>query len=151
MKQKTIITLVIILVIAGAISYGIIWYRNKKNSSSTDEKPDGGSDSGTTVKVPGTGSGYPLPKIETYAWWINKIGHAKFPLGMNSKGVEVLKVQEVLNAKGSAKGLSKITEDGIWGVNTDARFKQLFPNYTVVTQYMFITDFDPEGEILAKS
>ena len=144
MKQKSIITLIVILALAGAISYGIIWYRKRAlKSLPTVVEP------GATVKTPGTsGTGYQLPKIETYAWWISKLGHAKFPLGMNSRGVEVLKVQEVLNQKSAAKGLPAITADGIWGFNTDTRFKLIFPSFSAVTQYLFITDFDPNKEIL---
>lgn len=151
MKQKTIITLVVILAIAGAISYGIIWYRKRQSAKTETETGTNTNTNGTgssTVNTGSTGTGYQLPKIESYAWWINKIGHANFPLSVGSKGVEVLKVQEVLNTLGAAKGLAKITEDGIWGNNTQARFKLLFPQYSAVTQFMFITDFDPNREIL---
>jgi hypothetical protein len=150
MKRKTIITLVIILAITAAISYGIIWYRNKKGSTGSPTDATGTTGAPTTASG-SKGTGYALPKIETYGWWTNKLGHAKFPLGMSSRGVEVLKVQEVLNTMGADRGLATITEDGIWGFNTDARFKILFPRYSVVTLYQFITDFDPNGEILAKA
>lgn len=151
MKQKSIITLIVILAIAGAISYGIIWYRKKYPTvpSTTDKKTDTGSSATTVNTGTNTGAGYALPKIETYAWWINKIGHAKFPLGMSSVGVEVLKVQEVLNVKSVAKGLPKITEDGIWGFNTDTRFKLLYPNYSLVTLFQYTNDFDPDKETLS--
>ena len=145
MKQKSIITLVVILLIAGAISYGIIWWRKKPKAATVPVDPTAGSSGSSTVINTGTPA---LPKVQTYAWWINKVGHAKFPLGMSSIGVEVLKVQEVLNQKSVAKSLPKITEDGIWGFNTDTRFKLLFPGFSTVTQFLFITDFDLNKEIL---
>ena len=145
MKQKSIISLAVILAIAGAISYAIIWFR-KKQAATVVTAPATDATKSTVVD---SKTGYVLPKIETYGWWINKIGHAKFPLGMNSKGVEVLKVQEGLNSLTTTKRLnaSPIGVDGVWGFETDARFKILFSGNNLVTQYQFITDFDPNGDI----
>ena len=145
MKQKSIISLAVILAIAGAISYAIIWFR-KRQAAAIATKPatDANKSTVTDSKV-----GYALPKIETYGWWINKIGHAKFPLGINSRGVEVLKVQEVLNVLTASRRLnaSPITVDGVWGLETDKRFKLLFKGVNLVPLYMFIKDFDPNGDI----
>ena len=151
MKRNSIYTLIVILAVAGAISYGIIWYRKKKENTPDDATAAAATTPETkpavnTANTPGTG--YGLPKLNSYAWWITAVGRAKFPLGMNSKGVEVLKVQEVLNALSVTKGLGKITEDGIWGNNTESRFKTLFPGFSLVTQYMFINDFDKNSEII---
>ncbi|MDP3914387.1 MAG: hypothetical protein Q8R96_11710 [Bacteroidota bacterium] len=148
MKQKTIITLVAILAIAGAISYGIIWYRNKKALASiAPVTPATGTQ---TTGTPVTGTGYGLPPINSYAWWLNKLGHASFPLGRGSVGVEVYKVQEEMNKMVIARKLTAgaITEDGIFGSKTEGRFALLFPGYSVITQFMFINEFDKNKEIL---
>lgn len=150
MKRNSIVALVVILAIAGLISYGIIWYRKKTGASSngtnTDTSASGSNSSGIKIN---TGPLVSTPKINSYAWWIKAIGHAKFPLGMNSKGVEVLKVQECLNVLTTAKRLnaSAIEEDGIWGFETDSRFKILFPSISGVSQAMFISTFDTNGDI----
>jgi hypothetical protein len=152
MKQNSIITLVAILSIAGLISYGIIWYRKKMASTgSATGTPSTGTATGiNTGTGSATGTGYALPKINSYGWWTTKLGHANFPLGLGSRGVEVVKVQETLNVLTLAKRLndSPLTVDGIWGPLTDARFKKLFYGFNSVTQYMFITEFDKNGEIL---
>lgn len=145
MNRKAIITLAVLLGIAGAISYAIIWFRNRKASPSPSVGGEPATNNDTTKPV---GTGYALPKVQSYAWWTNKLGHAKFPLGLGSKGVEVLKVQEVLNTKKLPAGGGKIAEDGAWGAKTEARFKQWYPQYSAVTQFQFITDFDPNREIL---
>ena len=145
MKQKSIISLAVILAIAGAISYGIIWFRKRQAANpATTPATDATKSTVIDSKV-----GYALPKIETYGWWTTKLGHASFPLGMLSHGVEVVKIQEVLNSLSITKklGAAAITVDGVWGNETDRRFIALFPNNNQVSQYMFITDFDTNGEI----
>lgn len=146
MNRKSIITLSVLLAIAGAISYGIIWWRNKK--AGTLAVPD--AEPSITPIVIDTQVGSALPKIESYEWWINKLGHASFPLGMLSRGVEVVKVQEGLNILTKAKRLNagSIAVDGVWGNETDTRFKTLFLGFNQVSRYMFITDFDTNGDIL---
>ena len=153
MKKNVFITIVIILLLTGAISYLIIWWRNKKNAATGSETNDQTKpNQSTTGTIINTGPLVPTSTIpSSYTWWENKLGHASFPLGMGSKGVEVVKVQEVLNKKAKEKtswGLSPIAVDGIWGNETNTRFKLFYPGYNLVTQYMFITEFDPAGEIL---
>lgn len=136
----------VILAFAGLISYGIIWYRNKKSGSTPEIKTDASATPIVNVYQPVS----TLPKVQSYAWWINKIGRSSFPLGMSSVGVEVVKVQEVLNSLSIAKklGASALEVDGKWGINTDTRFKTLFPGFNQVSQYLFISEFDKNAEIL---
>ncbi len=149
MKQNTIIRIVIILGIAAAISYGIIWYRKRQAAAGTAPgSSPANADPATTLQTGATGTGYPLPEIHTYDWWIKKVGHAQFPLTMSSKGVEVVKVQEVLNEQSAKKGLSPITVDGIWGFNTNARVKLIYPEFGDIPQTVFAIYFDPNREIL---
>jgi hypothetical protein len=163
MKKNIFFTIMIILLITGGISYLIIWWRNKKNADGGSAKEqDVTTGSQTNGTVINTG---PLKPVNTEAifngstasggvstskaTWIKKIGHASFPLGNGSKGVEVVYVQEFLNRKATEKtswGLSPIAVDGIWGNETDTRFKLFYPGFNLVTQYMFITEFN--GEIL---
>lgn len=151
MKRTTIITLVVILALAGLISYGIIWYRKKASAGSATDPTDKTGNETKLNTGTNSGTGFPLPVVNSYGWWINKLGHAQFPVGMGSRGVEVLKIQEVLNTKGAAAGMAKIAEDGIWGNETETRFKAIYPQYSLVTLFMYTTEFDPEGETISKS
>ncbi len=152
MKKNVFITIMIILLITGGISYLIIWWRNKKNAAAGSETETDATTGTQTDPVINTGALKQTQQIpSSYIWWENNIGHAKFPLGNGSKGVEVVKVQEVLNQKAKEKtswGLSTIAVDGKWGNETNTRFKLFFPGYSLVTQYMFMHEFDPNGEIL---
>lgn len=60
-----------------------------------------------------------------------------FPLSRGAKGLEVANVQRYLNYVLTAP-LRLIAEDGDWGANTEARFKLIFPDKTVVTK----SDYD---------
>lgn len=163
MKRKTIIISVSVLAILGIVSYAIIWYRKKSSSTATNSgsgssttttttaaggSPGASAGSGASVAVK-TGSAT-LPAMNSYAWWLSKLGRAKFPLGYGSRGLEVYKVQEVLNKMVIAQKLNvgAIVTDGIWGPKTDARFKLLFPLYNQVSLYMYVNDFDPTRETL---
>lgn len=141
MKRNTIITLAVLLAAAGLISYGIIWLRKKASGTvvSPADKP-----AADTTSVNNPGAGYQVPAIQSEIWWINKLGHASFPIGMNSRGIEVLKIQHTMNLMTVNDKIDapKIAEDGIWGFETDARFKLLFPAYQLVTQYQYMTTFD---------
>lgn len=168
MKRNIFLTIVIILLITGGISYLVIWYRNKKNAAAGADPNQTVStgnqySSNTTINTgplkptntesiwAGAKASSGVPTTGKYDTWTAKLGHATFPLGNGSKGVEVVKVQEELNAIAASKpvlGFSTIDVDGIWGPKTDARFKALFPGYNSVTLGMFITEFDKNGEIL---
>lgn len=54
-----------------------------------------------------------------------------FPLKLGSKGGEVRVVQQYLNMF-VLPPVSLLVEDGIWGVNTEERFRELVPNATEV-------------------
>ncbi|MGD9930136.1 MAG: peptidoglycan-binding protein [Mangrovibacterium sp.] len=155
MKQKkTILILLGLLALAGGITYGIIRFTRKKEeetAAGTGTTTGTGSGTGSNTVTASTGSGYSLPAIQSYTWWENKLGRAGFPLKYGSKGVEVVKLQEELNLMGDAKpalGLSPIAVDGIWGPETDTRFKQFFPGQTQVSEYLFRQEFDQMMEIL---
>lgn len=157
MKRNVTITILILLLITGGISYLIIWWRNRKNSVTGSVPVD---EEYTVVKTQEQTQNVkvttPQSKTEpfyvqgNYDWWINKLGHASFPLKYGSKGVEVLKMQETLNEKTQSKGLniSKIAEDGIWGPETTTRFNLLYPGITQVEKSMFSAEFDPMDEII---
>lgn len=147
-NKKTIYSVIILLVVAGAITAGIIWYRNRKESDSESASGSDtsgtttGSESGTTVS---TGSASNLPAINSWAWWANKLGYAGFPLKLGSKGVEVVVVQQMLNmylATKSNWALSEIAVDGIWGSETETRFKLFYPGVSEVSKTLFKSDFD---------
>lgn len=150
MKRKATITLIVILAVAGVISYGIIWYRKRTSTPSTGSGTAADkSNTSSTNKITVPGSGKALPGINSYGWWTNRLGHAQFPLGLNSKGVEVLKVQEVLNFQTVKQkiNLGKISEDGIWGPETQSRFKLIFPEYDNVNSLTFSLYIDPENQL----
>lgn len=159
MKKNSIITLLIILLVAGGLTYGIIWFMNRKKNvlqtgtntgTGDNSNTEPGSDSNNNTEID-TGNNESLPPINSYGWWENKLGRAGFPLKYGSKGVEVVKLQEELNLKSAQKpswGLSDIAVDGIWGSNTDTRFKLFYPGYSNISEYMFLLEFDPMMEIL---
>ncbi len=155
MNKKTIITLIAILAVAGGITYGIIWYMNRKNAGApADQDEDQGTGTGSgsgsgSIINPGTSK--PLAGIDGYGWWENKLGRAGFPLKYGSKGVEVVRMQEELNRRSEAKvswDLSNIGVDGIWGPETNTRFKLFYPGLSSISEYFFLSEFDPMGESL---
>ena len=150
MNPKSILTLFIILLLTGGAAYGVIWFTSRKKTGGT----------GPGNLDPGTGNGpgtidigdnkQPLPKINSYGWWANKIGHASFPLKYGSRGVEVLKMQEGLNRMVRDKGWGSfdIARDGIWGQETQTRLNLLFPGTIEISEPFFAIYFDPEKEII---
>jgi len=153
MKQKkTIFILIGLLALSAGITYLIIRMKAKKEAEAETLPEDGtssGSSSKTTSTVTaGSGSGYSLPKIQSYSWWENKLGRAGFPLRYGSKGVEVVKLQEELNAISASKDMANISVDGVWGPETDTRLKSLFPNTSEIPQLMFSLYFDKMNEII---
>jgi len=157
MKQKkTIFILLGLLALSAGITYLIIRLKAKKEAEAETLPGDGdssGSSSKTTSTVTagnGSGSGYSLPKIQSYTWWENKLGRAGFPLRYGSKGVEVVKLQEELNALSASKDMANISVDGVWGPETDTRLKSLFPNTSEIPQSMFSLYFDKMNEIIKR-
>lgn len=146
MKRQSIITLVVILALAGAISYGIIWWRKRASAGSAANTTDNGSDSSNKVNT-GTSvnTGYSLPKINSYAWYTTALGHAAFPLKKGSKGVEVVAVQERLNYLAGLKKITpELSTDGNWGAKTEERFKLLNPSADSISENEFYLLYDPE-------
>lgn len=150
MKSKSLIIFFAILLLTGGAAYGIIWFRNRKNAGGGSGSQDLDNNSGTGgASTINTGNQNPVaPLTNTYDWWIKKLGFAGFPLKMNSRGVEVLKLQQELNRLSAGKSWGTIAEDGIWGFNTQTRFKLLFPEMNEVPKTYFAIYFDPQGEIL---
>lgn len=135
MKTSSVLTLILILIITGGLAYGIIWYIGK-DESDLDEN-SGTGDNGNSLPNDNE------PSNNDYDWWVNKIGHASFPLKMGSRGIEVLKMQEEMNWQVAQKNwdVDPISEDGIWGLNTQNRFKLLYPGYDRVDEGMFAMAF----------
>lgn len=147
--KKPIITLLIILGIAGAVSYAIIWWRKKSaltNSATGTPTTGTTATTGTTGTKPAssTSTGYQLASINSYAWYKTALGHASFPLKQGSKGVEVVAVQEVLNYLSQGKNLTSLLTDGKWGSKTQERFKLFNPNTNEITENQFYLIYDPE-------
>ncbi|MHA7109242.1 hypothetical protein ACRTDU_03900 [Sunxiuqinia elliptica] len=136
MKKNSLLLLVLLLIVASGITYGIIWLMNKSKSSGTGINSDTAGDDLQTDHTPTGQSG-------SYQSWIDKIGHASFPLKQGSLGVEVLKMQEEMNWQVAQKNwdVDPISEDGIWGINTQNRFKLLYPGYNQVDEGMFAMFF----------
>ena len=144
MKKNVLLTLILILVLSGGITYGIIWYINRKKAvaGSDEANTDSSSILKTDIGIESAGTG-------NLEFWIDKRGHASFPLKKGSVGIEVYLVQIALNASVLNKGLSIdfIAEDGIWGTETETRFKLEYPNKNEVTKAHFKAEFDPDNLI----
>lgn len=150
-NKKTLYSVIILLVVAAAITAGVIWFRNRKTdgtpAGATDDIPSTGGTSTTNSGGSASGSSSdssPVPNINGYDWWIQKLGYAGFPLKNGSRGVEVVIVQDTLNFKTMASGwgLDNITVDGIWGPETESRFKLFFPGETEISRNEFKSEFD---------
>lgn len=144
-NKKALVTVSIMLVVAAIITYGIIWYRNRKNATAGPDPATGDASSTTGNTQTTTSNATSLPAINSWEWWAQKLGYAGLPLKYGSRGVEVIVVQEMLNLYSAGKptwGLDDIAVDGIWGPETDTRFKLFYPGTNEVSKTLFKSDFD---------